>query len=689
MGTSFKNKIHFGRVYFLVAGLLLLWVFLEFRLYQIQIKNNEFYEEQSNRQVEKKITIPASRGLILDRNTEILATNLIHYDLGVDLNLLQNKSGLINVFSKTFGHGQSYYSQKLNQESDFVYLLRKVSEQKVGELNSFNEPGLVKLKNFRRYYPFSNYGSQVVGFTDVDDRGASGIELQYEHLLSGKNGWTILQVDAKRRFSYSAEHPIFAPERGADIYLTIDKNYQTILEDNLKTGVEKFNARSGMAILMQPKTSEILAMCNYPGYNPNRPSLSRPEFRKNRTISDVFEPGSTFKLFPIAAMLQEGIKKPDDIIYCENGYYKYFDHVVRDSKKHGWLTLKKVFEKSSNIGMVKLVNELPKHILYRYLKSFNFGSLPGIGLTGENAGFLAKPNTFSGISKGMISHGYEVGSTALQITNAYCSIVNGGYLMRPFIIRKIENSLGEILEENNPEKIRQVISEEVAEVLKKFMIGAVKNGTGKLAQIDGIEVGGKTGTAQKYDENKKEYKKGDYLASFIGFAPYENPEFVLSVFLDSPKPKYYGGETAAPVFKEMMEHLLKVNSGRKEILDEQLIITATETDAIPNVAGLQFSVASEILNARNIDFDTKGDGEQVKSQKSIDDELVLELGDQTINFTKMPDLKGLSVREALKKIDFSKLRVTIEGQGRVKHQNIKSGTQLNKYQYLVLSCSPN
>ncbi len=688
MGSTSKNAIHFGRVYIIVGAIVLFWGFLEVRLYQIQINNHEFYQKQSTNQVEKKIIIPASRGIIFDRNDERLATNLIHYDLGVDLNRLGNKKLLIQSLGKVFRNSAAYYNNKFKKGGDFVYLSRKVSKKQVELIADIKEPGLVKLKNFRRFYPFSKYGSQVIGFTDVDDHGASGIEKQYDDILKGKNGWTILQVDAKRRFSYSAEHPVIEPERGADIHLTIDKNYQTILEDNLEIGVKKYRAKSGMAILMRPETSEILAMCGYPGYNPNHLSKSKPEFRKNRIFSDVFEPGSTFKLFPIATLLQEGIKKTDDIVYCENGSFRYFDHTVRDSKKYGWLSLQRVFENSSNIGMVKLSDNIPKHVFYRYLKNFSFGSLTGTGIQGENSGFLSKPNVYSGISKGMMSHGYEIGSTALQIANAYCAVVNGGYLMKPYFIRKIENAHGEIIEENSPTLIRQVISGEVSEVLKKFMVGVVTRGTGKKAQIDGVHVGGKTGTAQKYDGKKKKYKKGAYISSFIGFASLDNPEFVLAVFLDEPNPRYYGGETAAPIFKLMMQHLLNVSSG--PVFTENLpVTTAYETEKSPNLVGFHVSVANEILNIRDVDYEFIGDGNYISSQKIVDDEIVFQLANYNVDISKMPDLRGLSIRDALKKVDFSKVRVQIKGQGKVKKQTIASGTEIKSPQVLVLNCSNN
>jgi len=681
-----NNKIFFNRIYFLVGIIFIFWVFLEVRLYNVQIKNQQFYLDQSALQAEKKIIKPAFRGIIYDRNRERLATNLNHYDLGVDLSFLKNKEKLIDLFQSVFRQSRAYYVNKLKGDSRYVPIARKVSDKIYAKFKDLDEPGLVIENNFRRHYPFDNYGSQVIGFTDIDDRGASGIELQYDDLLKGKDGWTILQRDAKKRLSYSAEHPIYDSESGADIYLTLDKNYETIVEDRLREGVEKYNAQSGMAILMDPETSEILAMCSYPSFNPNKPANSKPEYRKNRTISDVFEPGSTFKLFPAAALLQEGNYKQDSIIYCENGSYKYYDHLVRDSKKHGWLTLRSVFENSSNIGMVKSTVNFPKNVFYKYLKEFGFGTTTGVGLTGENSGSLSKPENFSGISKGMISHGYEIGTTALQITNAYCAVVNGGELMRPYLVQKVVDRNGEIIEETKPEIIRTVISEGVADAMKNFMIGAIERGTGKSAHIEGMEVGGKTGRAQKYDEQRNHYKPGAYIASFIGFAPKDNPEFVLAIFLDEPRPKYYGGETAAPIFKSIMEHLLKMTSGSKKS-DNDIIITATETDKVPNFTGMPASAIQELLAVRDLDYEYKGEGFYIISQKLDDGDLIFELGNPVVDNSIMPDLRGLSIREALKKIDFSKVKVKIEGIGKVKAQTVKAGTKIGNSLDLLLSCS--
>jgi len=683
---SKSNKIHFGRIYYLLAGIILLWVFLEVRLYQVQIKNHEFYTKKSAIQGEKKISIPASRGIIYDRNNVQLATNLIQYDLGIDKNRIKNPNKIAAAFSKVFKRSKSHYLNKIRRASSFVYLERKVPEKDMRQLGDINDPGLSVTKHYRRHYPFAEYCSQIIGFTDVDDKGASGIELQYQDELKGKDGWAVLQADAKRRLGYSAEHPVVEEKSGSNIQLTIDKNYQSIISDKLKIGVKKYNAKGGIGVLMKPETGEVLAMCAYPAFNPNNPSKSKPEHRKNSYIANIFEPGSTFKLFAAAALLQEGIKNSDDIVYCENGSYKYFDHTIKDSKKYGWLSLRRVFENSSNIGMVKFIEDLQSNIFYKYLKNFGFGSETGINLLGENSGLLEKPERYSGISKGMMSHGYEIASTAIQLTNAYCAVVNGGDLMQPYVVKRVVSPDGEILEKYSTLKIRQVISDDVSEILKQFMVGAIERGTGKKAKIEGFQVGGKTGTAQKYDFKKKKYIRGKYLSSFIGFAPYEEPEFVLAIFLDEPTPRYYGGETAAPIFQSIMSQLLKVSPG---IEDEEndYYLTADENEDVPNLVGLHISIARDVLGSRNIDYEIEGKGEYINSQKMDDDEVILKMGNPELSASQMPDLKGLTVREALQKIDFSKLRVRIEGNGKIAKQTVKPGTHVKNSQVLTLSCN--
>jgi cell division protein FtsI (penicillin-binding protein 3) len=680
-----KPNIHFNRIYILLFIFIFFWIILEIRLFYIQVYQHEFYSRQCNLQSKKKIKLKARRGEIFDRNGECLATNLIHYDLGIDLNLVENKREIINTVAASFNKSKNYYAQKINRHKNFAYLARKVAENNMQEIKKISDPGMVILENSRRYYPFNKYGSQIIGFTNVDDIGASGIEMQFEKYLKGTCGWTILLADAKRRLGYNVDYPYNRPLPGSNIILTIDKNYQTIVEDELETGVNRYNANYGIAILMNPDTGEILAMCSSPGFNPNNPAQSSSENKNNRAITEVFEPGSTFKIFPAAALLQDKILKPNDIIYCENGSYKYHGHIIHDDKKHGWLTFKKVIENSSNIGMVKFSEKLPRHKFYRYLKNFGFDSYTGIDLAGENNGILTNPEEFSGISKGIISFGQEIGVTAIQITNAYCTVINGGYLMRPYIIDRIIDSKGEIIKENKPSRIRQVIEDHVSQLLKEFMYGVVKNGTGKKAAINGFNIGGKTGTAQKFDIEIKRYKKHRNMASFIGFAPYEKPKFVLAIFLDEPKPNYYGGEVAAPIFTSIMKKILNFSPVEQEHPVDTRTIIAKGDNSIPDLTGMPLNAVEEFLELKGIDFDTKGKGNYIAEQKKSDSHINFILGNPKIN-NYLPNLKGLTIREALKEINFLRLRVKIIGKGIVKQQSIPPGSITQNNSILTLTC---
>ena len=433
MASGSRKNIHFSRIYVIVTGLIIFWLILETRLFFIQVNQHDFYVEQSQSQSAKKIVLPAQRGTIYDRQNEQLATNLIHYDLAIDLRRVKNKSRIAKKFADIFKKSQDYYLRKMKRKRDFVYLERKIQEGTVSKFQSFEDPGFVKIKGFKRFYPYGIYGSQLLGFTNIDDKGISGLELQYEQKLRGEAGWTFLLADARRRFGYHVDLPQVLPNPGNDLVLTIDKNFQTIVDDELERGVKTHNAKFGMAVLMDPNTGEVLAMSSTPGFNLNKPSKSSTDQRRNRTITDIFEPGSTFKVFPAAALLQENLKKPNDIVFCENGSYKFFDHVVHDTKKYGWLSFKKVVENSSNIGMVKLTADISNRKFYRYIKNFGFDAQTGINLQGEATGMLSKPNQFSGLSKGVISFGQEIGVTALQMVTAFSALILANFASFSFI----------------------------------------------------------------------------------------------------------------------------------------------------------------------------------------------------------------------------------------------------------------
>jgi len=686
LASGSRQNIHFSRIYIVVSALIIFWLVLEARLFFIQVNQHEFYVEQSQIQSAKKIFLPAQRGTIFDRNGEQLATNLIHYDLAIDLKRVKNKSRIAHKFSSIFNKSPDHYLRKMKRNRDFVYLERKIQDGIVRKLESLEDPGFVKFKGFRRFYPYNKYGSQLIGFTDVDDQGISGLELQYEKKLRGEAGWTFLLADARRRFGYHVDLPQVLPKPGHNIVLTLDKNFQTIVDDELEHGVKAYNAKFGMAILMDVNSGEILAMSSTPGFNLNKPSRSTVDQRRNRTITDIFEPGSTFKVFPAAALLQENIKKPNDIVFCENGSYKFYDHVVHDKKKYGWLSFRKVVENSSNIGMVKLTSDLSTRTFYRYLKNFGFDSQTGINLLGEATGMLSKPDKFSGISKGVISFGQEIGVTALQIVTAFSALINGGTLMRPYVVQKIVDSEGSVIDETKPLVIRQVITAEVSKILRGFLLEAVRRGTGKKVNIEEVLMGGKTGTAQKYNRKTKRYKRNAYLSSFIGFAPYDSPKYALGIFVDEPKPRYYGGDVAAPIFSRIMQRLIKFAPTEGTDLVPELKIVEKNT-RIPDMTGMQFTAAEEFLRINDLTFRIEGSGTHIKSQSQKSDEVALILGDPKVKTAVVPNLKGKTIREALKLVNFSNIRVKINGSGIVVNQSLSPGKTIKNNQILTLTCA--
>lgn len=680
-----NKNIRFERIYIIVILLVAFWSVLEYRLYHLQISNHDYYKARSDKQVEREVPLKADRGSIFDRNGERLATNLERFNIGIRPDSVVNKEQLAKTFSSLFGRPKKYYMKKLNSGRKFTNLAFKVTENKLAELQKQQSLPFTVDASGRRFYPFGKYGSQILGFADVDDRGVSGLELMYDDILSGKDGQTVLQADVRRRLSYRADSKIVAPQPGGNLILTLDKNYQTIVEDELAKGVEKHNANYGIAVLMQPKTGQILAMASYPGFDANKPGASSTANRRNRAVTDVFEPGSTFKVFVAAALLQEKLKKPDDLVFCENGRYKFYDHYVHDSKKHAWLTFRKVVEYSSNIGMVKLVQDMPKNLFYRYIRNFGFASESGAHLPGETRGMLPHPDQFSGISKGVIAFGHEVGVNALQMVNGFCAVVNGGYLMRPYLVERITDADGELMQEFGPQRVRQVISPEVVETMKSFLVGAVEVGTGKNARIAGVKVGGKTGTAQKYDKKSKRYLNS-YLSSFIGFAPAEDPELVLGVFLDEPHPRYYGGTVAAPIFKKSMERILNLGAGYEpESLPN--LRQAESDQSIPDIRMLPVEAALQLLEEKQIDYSSEGDGSHIISQQGDHDELEVKLGDLKVKAKKMPDLRGLTLREALRNLDFSVLNVRVKGSGKVSRQSIKPGKSITASSTLLLTCA--
>lgn len=468
---------------------------------------------------------------------------------------IKDKEVVIRKLSSILKLDPSYLRDRLFRNKAFVWIARKLTHSQVEQIRALEIEGLGFIKESKRAYPNGYLASHLLGFAGLDNIGLEGIELLYDSYLKGKAGFALFLRDARGK-KLDLVEKMYPPLDGYDLVLTIDEVIQYIAERELDKVFKVFKAKHAMIIVMNPNTGEILALANRPTFDLNRASDTPIEIRRNLAITDMFEPGSSFKIVTAAAILEEGKVKEDDRFFCENGSYRVGNHILHDHRPHGWLTFKEVIEQSSNIGTTKLAQILGPEIIYRYIKSFGFGSCLGIDLPGEICGAVKNPKFWSKTSIGAVPIGHEVGVTALQLITAISVVANGGLLMKPFVLKEIRNRYGEKIKEFSPQMVRRVISEETSRRLKDILVGVVENGTGKLARIEGFKVAGKTGTAQKIGSDGR-YVHDRFVASFIGFVPADNPLIAICIVVDEPRPYYFGGVVCAPIFKSVAQDILK------------------------------------------------------------------------------------------------------------------------------------
>jgi cell division protein FtsI/penicillin-binding protein 2 len=480
--------------------------------------------------------------------------------------------------------------------------------------------------------------------------GTGGIEKEFEEELRGVRGsQTIIRSPGGRMITVleGSEQP---PVNGSSVVLTIDKEYQSILEEELEAGLKSSGGKYAVGIILDPNTGEVLALANEKSYDPGKYNLVDDETRRNKAVTDVYEPGSTFKAIAMAAMLDKDLVHPEELIFVDNGSYRFKGITIRDVHGYNSLTVKGVFAKSSNIGMAKLSGRIKKEDLYKYVRGFGFGNTTQISLPGEVRGLLKHPNLWSAYTKVTMSYGYEIAVTPIQLISAYAAVINGGVLYKPQIVKRIELPNGNAVKQFEPEQVRRVISEETSTVMREFLKEVVENGTGKNAHIEGVSIGGKTGTSRRVVDGKYSYSQ--YNASFIGFFPAEKPSYIILIMVNSPKNGYYGGTVAAPIFKKITERMLHNHPLPEEYDDEDL-------------------PENRLPNPMNV-FNTN-DSETTESEFAFEEHNPL--GRITDN-RKMPDLKGLSIREAVLVLSELQLEYRIKGTGPVYNQSIKAGTVL-------------
>ena len=648
-----------------IAALLFFTVVIG-RLVQIQVIQFPKYRQIAQRQYQAKVLLPAARGLIYDRNGSLVASNTMNVSFAADPQIAGDDARAIATkFSKLFGKSKNYYLNKLQSDSRFVWLERQTDASILKTINLSDVNGVVVRNEPKRLYYHDKVAGQLLGTTDIDNNGLAGLELEYDEILHGTDGYVIFQRDGLGRARPSVDYPRVEPTNGHNIVLTIDMNLQAVAEKELKKGVEQSSAERGLVVILQPKTGEVLALAQYPSLDPNFFNRSLPDDQRLRAVTDLFEPGSVFKIVTASSALEHDLVTPTKKFYAENGKYivpvaNGKPRIISDTHKEGWITFQEAMEYSSNIVMAKVSDLIGPERLYTMARNYGFGIATGIDFPGEAKGTLKKPVDWSGTTLNAIAYGYEVAVTPLQIASAYASVANNGILMKPFLFKREMDADGTIIKESQPQSIRQVVSSSTINTLKELLTSVVEKGTGKAAAIPGLAIAGKTGTSKKFLNGH--YENGDYTASFVGFFPVDDPQMVCLVMMDNPRGgSYYGGLTSAPVFRAIVEQYRNMTS-----------LTAPRATTAMN--------SNPQSSSKINDSDSQSSPRRLTS--SIKKNIV-----RVVSGT-VPDVKGYSVRRAVSILSQGKFEPVVSGSGIVVNQYPAAGQPVKAGARVTLICQP-
>jgi cell division protein FtsI (penicillin-binding protein 3) len=548
-----------SRTLLVIIVMFLFFIALVVKLVDIQIVRSEELKYYAQRQQTGIETIPAERGLIYDRNNVLLVYNRPDVSFYVDLRMVSEKAkkDIANAFAKVLGKKFIYYMNLMSGTKRTICLENKVPAEKTSYLKRLKRVGYFYNDDPTRVYHYNNLASHILGYVNKDMKGVMGISEYFEESLKGQDGIKLVDRNAIGDVVTVEDAETNPTIPGDNLYLTIDKNYQMILEEELRNGLLLYGGTSATGIMMNPKTSEILAISNVEDFDPNEYWKYNDFQRRNRAITDTYEPGSTFKSFTIASLVDQKLCKLNEKINVENGNYRFKNVNIKDTHPFKSLSVTEIVEQSSNIGVAKLVQRIDDEKYFKYLRGFGFGNYTSITLPGETGGRLRKPTEWSSISKAYLSFGYEISVTPIQMLTAYCALINGGMLYEPQLVQREIDYKGNLVNEFSPKEVRRVISSETSTVMRNLLTGVVNNGTGKKAQSQLISIGGKTGTSQKLVNGS--YSKKDYNSSFIGFFPADDPKVACFILINSPDQGRYGGLVAAPIFKNIAERVVRTD----------------------------------------------------------------------------------------------------------------------------------
>jgi len=637
------------RLRWLALGLGLFALVIAGRLVDLQLLRGAELRDQAQSQQVARESLPGLRGTIYDRNGTVLAIDreITTAFLAPRELTPEQRPVVVEGLAEILGLSRSRLEEMVLRDSYFVWLSRRLEDSEELALREAGLPGVHLREAAARFYPQGPTAAHVLGFVGVDHQGLEGLELLYDEELSGEPGWVLKVTDAAGRPLYPLEETLVEPRRGEDIYLTIDARYQHIVERELAQAVERNNARGGMAVMLDPSDGAVLALANYPGFDPNHFGDYPAEVRRNRAVTDLYEPGSTLKTLTVAAALEEGLVTPQTVFDTPQ-HILVTGRRIRDSLPHDpRLSVAGIIERSSNVGVLQIGEMLGREKLHDYLRAFGLGEPTGLESVGEAGGILRPPERWYPLDTACASFGQGVAVTAVQLAAAYAVVANGGLRVQPHLIvggavERIDGDNDEGTSQNASEDApddasatpRRVISSQTAETMRAILVGTVEHGLADDAAGSGYLVGGKTGTAQKIGPGG--YLEGNrYIASFVGFAPAEDPRLVLLVILDEPGPIYGGGPTCGPAFARIVRQVLALEGvPAPDSLSVRVVEASTpdvlrtptlEPAELPSLIGLDARRAAALISAAGLRAEFQGSG-SVRSVDTTGEVLRVKLG---------------------------------------------------------------
>jgi cell division protein FtsI (penicillin-binding protein 3) len=623
------------------AVLVALWTgAIEARLAYLQVVRHADLTARADRQQKRTVDAPAKRGEIRDRNNRVLAYSVDVDSIYAVPSDIADPARAARELCRALDHcdapARADLEERLGRKSAFTFVQRFVSSRVAERVAALDLEGVGFIKENRRFYPNKDLAGPVLGYVGVDNKGLGGVEAAYDSVIRGRSGTVLVQTDARRRAFSRVDRP---PTTGATLELTIDEYLQHIVERELAAGVRAHKAEGGTAVVMDPATGEVLAMASYPGFNPNAFRSSDPAIRKNRAVTDLYEPGSTFKLVTASAALEEGVVSATDPIDVSEGLIRFPGRVINDDHRYGVLSFADVIVKSSNVGAIKVGLKLGRDRLGAYVNRFGFGRPTSADFPGESPGIVWDAAKLNDSALASVSMGYQVGVTPLQMVTATSAIANGGRLLRPRLVRAIVRD--GIRTPTEVTEVRRVVSPRTAAELTTIMEDVATRGTGRgFVQMDGFTVAGKTGTAQKLVNGA--YSHTEFNVSFTGFVPSRKPRFAIVVVVDTPRAGfYYGASVAGPIFRRIAEASLRHLGVAPTVFPAPPVLVDRRTQLPAPTPGAPMVVTVDDAGGR-----------------------------------AMPDLVGLSAREALRRMARVGVSLKMQGAGVVVAQYPEAGERV-------------